>query len=165
VDILLPGQRAKFPALVDVLNHYENEVVTSDGGEFYRGAIEGITGLASDYRIFLVSNCQEWYLNLFLRFSGLGSVLSGVDCYGMSGLSKNEMLSNMKRKHSLNNPVYIGDTAGDEKAAALAGIAFIHVAWGFGMPDGEPKTVYSFAELLDYFRSKEDIEAICMGYG
>ena len=106
--------------------------------------------LARDYGTFLVSNCQEWYLNHFLRFSGFGPVLAGVDCHGTSGLPKNEMLARIVREHSLRNALYIGDTAGDEKAAALAGIAFIHVAWGFGRPEGTPKTVQSFAELMGY---------------
>ncbi|MCX6655479.1 MAG: hypothetical protein NTY03_10215 [Candidatus Bathyarchaeota archaeon] len=30
--------------------------------------------------------------------------------------------------------VYIGDTEGDETAAKLAGVEFVHVSWGFGRP-------------------------------
>jgi phosphoglycolate phosphatase len=100
----------------------------------------------------LVSNCPEWYLNLFLEFSQLGPVLSGVDCHGMSGLPKEAMFRRLIRDHSLKNPVYIGDTASDEGAAALAGITFIHVAWGFGKPEGAPRSVRSFTELLDYLK-------------
>jgi phosphoglycolate phosphatase len=149
IDILLPGLRSGYPRLLDALNDCETEIVGSDGGEFYDGVIEGITQLANSYRLFLVSNCQEWYLNLFLDFSGLRPVLSGFDCHGMSGLPKNEMLSKMKRTHSLTNPVYIGDTAVDERAAELAGITFMHAAWGFGSPEGKPEDVNSFAELMD----------------
>lgn len=159
IDILLPGLRTKYPSLLDILNECETEIVVSDGGEFYDGIIEGITQLVSSYQIFLVSNCQEWYLNLFLDFSGLRPVLSGFDCHGMSGLPKNEMLSRMKRTHSLTNPVYIGDTASDETAAELAGITFIHVAWGFGRPEGKPESVNSFAELLNCLRKQEDMNA------
>jgi phosphoglycolate phosphatase len=156
IDILLPGQKKRHAGLLDALNEYETKVVTSDGGEFYHGVVAGIIRLASDCRVYLVSNCQEWYLNLFLDFSQLGPVFSGVDCYGMSGLPKNEMLSRTKRTHSLQNPVYVGDTASDEKAAALAGIPFIHVAWGFGKPEGKPKIVHSFDELLDHLKGKPD---------
>jgi phosphoglycolate phosphatase len=156
VDILLPGRRGRHPDLLDVLNKHEAEAVSTEGGEFYSGVIDGIIRLAYDYRIFLVSNCQEWYLNRFLHFSRLGPVLTGVDCYGMSGLPKNEMLVRIKRDYSLRSVVYVGDTASDEKAAALAGIVFIHVAWGFGKPEGTPRTVRSFAELLDYFNGTID---------
>jgi phosphoglycolate phosphatase len=150
VDILLPGIRAKVPELFDTLNSCETEVVRTEGGEFFDNVLEGIRKLAGNYKIFLVSNCQDWYLNLFLDFSRLRPRLAGFDCYGLSGLSKHEMLLNLKGTHSLINPIYIGDTAGDERAATLAGMTFIHVAWGFGRPEGNPKTFNSFIELLGY---------------
>ena len=148
VDILLPGLRARYPELLDTLNDCESEVVKAEGGAFFDGVLEGITQLASAYKIFLVSNCQEWYLNLFLDFSGLRSVLAGFDCHGRAGLSKHDMLSRIKSNHALNNLVYIGDTASDERAAKEANIAFVYVSWGFGKPEGKPKTVNSFTELL-----------------
>jgi phosphoglycolate phosphatase len=156
VDILLPGLRARYSALLDTLNDCEIEAVKSDGGEFFDGVMEGITQLASEHKIFLVSNCQEWYLNLFLDFSGFRSMLAGFDCHGMSGLPKNEMLSRIKNNHSLDNPVYIGDTASDETAAKLANIAFVYVSWGFGRPEGEPKTVHSFTELVGYLSAEDN---------
>jgi phosphoglycolate phosphatase len=155
IDLLLPGRKEEHPGLLDLLDSCETKVVAQDGGDFYRGVIDGITRLSLDCRVFLVSNCQEWYLNLFLQFSRLGPVLSGVDCHGMSLLPKDRMLARMKRTFSLQKPVYIGDTAGDEKAAASADIAFIHAAWGFGKPEGKPKTARSFAELLDCLKKNE----------
>jgi phosphoglycolate phosphatase len=136
--------------LLNTLNDCEIEVVKFEGGKFFDGVLDGIIQLANAYTIFLVSNCQEWDLNLFLKFSGLRAVFAGFDCHGMSGLPKHEMLSRIKSEHSLNNPVYIGDTASDETAAKLAHMAFIYVSWGFGKPEGEAKTVHSFAELLGY---------------
>ena len=149
VDILLPGESTKHPELLNLLNKYETGVVTTDGGKFYDGVVNGIIRLAQDYRVFLISNCQEWYLNLFLQFSQLGPALSGADCHGRLGLSKDEMLTRMRRDHSLKNPVFVGDSASDERAAALAGLTFIHVAWGFGQPEGPTRTVHSFGELLE----------------
>ena len=158
MDILLPGERINHPELLYVFTKHETRVVATDGGVFYNGVVRGIIRLAQDYRVFLVSNCPEWYLNLFLQFSQLGPVLSGVDCHGMSGLPKDEMLRRITRDHSLKNPVYVGDTANDEKAAALAGITFIHVAWGFGKPKGAPRSVRSFTELLDCLKEERQTE-------
>ena len=150
IDILLPGLRAKIPELFDMLNQCETEAVKSDGGKFFEGVLDGIRHLAEQYKIFLVSNCQEWYMTLFLDLSDLRPVLTGVDCHGLSGLPKNEMLSRIKDNHFLHDPVYIGDTAGDETAAKLAGVGFIHAAWGFGRPDGKPITAKTFKKLLDH---------------
>ncbi|OGP52134.1 MAG: hypothetical protein A2Y79_12625 [Deltaproteobacteria bacterium RBG_13_43_22] len=150
IDILLPGIREKIPKLLDTLNDCETEVVRCEGGKFFDGVLAGIRQLAGEYKIFLLSNCQDWYLNLFLDFSRLRPWLSGFDCHGLSGLPKHEMLLNLKDHHSLNDPVYIGDTAGDEMAAKLANVAFIYASWGFGKPEGKPITVNNFGELLAY---------------
>jgi phosphoglycolate phosphatase len=152
VDILLPGARARCSELLDTIDAFERASVEREGGQFYEGALETVLQLARDGRVFLVSNCQSWYLELFLGFSGLGPVLSGVDCHGSSGQPKGEMLSRMKRLHSPISPVYIGDTAGDEAAAESAGMAYVHVSWGFGQPQGSPMIVNSFADLLSYLR-------------
>jgi phosphoglycolate phosphatase len=149
VDILLPGEKVNHPELLSVFNERETGVLATEGGVFYDGVIKGIIYLAQDYKIFLVSNCAEWYINLFLKFSQLGPVLSGVDFYGMSDQPKDEMLKRMIHDYSLKNPLYVGDTAIDEKAAASAGIAFIHASWGFGNPVGSPRSASSFNELLN----------------
>ncbi len=154
IDTLFPGLKESHSELLNTLDNSETEAIQSEGGQFFDGVIEGITGLANHYQIFLVSNCQEWYLDLFLDFSGLKHVLSGTDCNGISGLPKNEMLLRMKRDYALNNPVYIGDTAGDEEAAERANIDFIFVSWGFGKPNGNPVAVNSFAELIKHIRNK-----------
>ena len=148
----MPGLKVKYPALIQTLNNCETEAVQSLGGEFFSDVIAGVRELSRDFKVFLVSNCQEWYLKLFLDFSGLKQVINGFDCHGLSGLPKNEMLLRIKRDYSLNNPVYVGDTVSDETAARLAGIEYVHVAWGFGEPGRETRTVRSFTELRDYLR-------------
>jgi len=148
VEALLPGMGVRYPGLLEVLGDCERASVERDGGTFYDGALEAVSRLAREFAVFLVSNCQEWYLELFLGFSGLGPLLSGVDCHGRSGLPKSEMLSQMKRARSLTAPVYVGDTASDEAAARTAGITHIHASWGFGQPEGDPLIVDSFAALL-----------------
>jgi phosphoglycolate phosphatase len=156
IDLLLPRLKNKYPSLLATLEKYEMEVIKSEGGKFYDGVLEGIKELASDYRLFLVSNCQSWYLDLFLKLSGLKPYIAGFDCHGTSGKPKNEMLSNIKSNYFLNNPVYIGDTAGDENAAYLANIDFIHVLYGFGSSKKESRKFNSFAALLDYFRERKN---------
>jgi phosphoglycolate phosphatase len=159
VEILLPGLQASCPELIQTLNDCEMAAIRSRGGEFFRGAVVAIRELSESLRVFLVSNCQEWYLDLFLGFSGLRPVLAGFDCHGISGLPKSAMLRKIKGAYLLNNPVYVGDTAVDQAAAKMAGIEFIHVSWGFGEPDGDVKTANSFAELMEYLRDEKAARA------
>jgi len=155
VEILLPGLQEQYPNLLETFNQFEMEVVKSEGGVFYEGVIDGIKKLANTHKIFLVSNCQDWYMKLFLEFSGLEHILTGFDCHGMSRQPKHEMLTKIKNNYSLNNPVYVGDTKGDEAAANIAGMDFIHVLYGFGSPAKEVINFGSFAELLDYFEGQK----------
>ncbi len=151
IENLLPGLSSQYPELLDTLNTCEKEIVKSEGGIFYKKVKEGIRILAEFYKIFLVSNCQEWYLNLFIELSDLKPFLTGYDCYGLSCLPKNEMLVKIKKKHFIKNPVYIGDTAGDETAANQANMEFFHASYGFGTPVNKVVTFHSFPALIDYF--------------
>jgi len=152
VDILLPGLREKFPDLLETLNACEIEVVKTDGGTFYDGVREGMKTIAGSYRIFLVSNCQDWYMDLFLQFLGLKPILAGYDCHGMSGQPKHEMFAGLMNRFGLKSPVYVGDTASDENAARLAGIDFIHAAYGFGSPTASAVSCPSFSALVKHLQ-------------
>ncbi|HOI97040.1 MAG TPA: HAD-IA family hydrolase [Candidatus Pacearchaeota archaeon] len=154
IEIILPGLQETHPNLFEVLDACENEAIKINGGIFYDGVIEGIKNLAKSYKVFIVSNCARWYLDLFLDFSGLRPFVAGFDCNGMSGLPKNEMLAKMEKNFYLKNPVYVGDTASDEEAVRLAGMDFIYVSYGFGKPKGNPRTCDSFGSLVDYFMKK-----------
>jgi phosphoglycolate phosphatase len=151
IEILFPGLEKQYPQLFDVLEENEIEVVKCDGATFYEGVIDGLKDLSKKYKIFIVSNCQEWYLKLFFKFSGLEKILTGYDCYGMSGISKGEMLKRIQSKFSLKNPVYIGDTASDESAAEIAEMEYIYVSYGFGSPKNKAKTFDTFNELKESF--------------
>jgi len=155
VEILLPNLQEKYPSLLEIFNKYEKEVVENEGGLFYDGVLSGIQELSQNSPIFLISNCQEWYLKLFLKFSGIKDLFQDYDCHGMSQVPKNEMIQNMKDKHCLNNAIYIGDTAGDEKAAELSNTDFIHVSYGFGKPANKHLSFSSFDKLVDYLRNRD----------
>jgi len=150
VDILLPGLRRRFPALSARLGESEREAVLAKAGVLYDGVREGIRTLSRAYRIFIVSNCQSWYLDIFLRFSGIGPALAGCDCNGDSGLPKDKMLRNLKATYRFQKPVYVGDTEGDGKAAASAGFPFIHVRYGFGTASECLRAFDTFDDLVRY---------------
>ena len=151
VDILLPGLRSARPELLEILGRFEFDAIETDGGLFYDGVSSGIEKLAGIYKIFLVSNCQDWYMHSFIKAAGIGRILAGFDCHGLSGLQKSAMLVKMKNDYRLINPVYIGDTAGDETATLAAGMEFAHAAYGFGSVVNKTLFFASFPALVDYF--------------
>lgn len=159
IEALLPELRSdsRFPELAKTMDEYEKMVVEEEGGEFYQGVKEGIKSLSKLYQIFLVSNCQDWYLDLFLKFSGVKSYLTGFDCHGLSGKSKPEMLMVTKNNYHLINPLYVGDTDSDLAAAKKVGIDFIHALYGFGACSSGCKSCLTFEELVSYLQKSDKL--------
>jgi phosphoglycolate phosphatase len=154
VEVLLPRLKQQHADLLSFLDAAEIEAVKQAGGTFYDGVIEGIGQLARSRKVFLVSNCQGWYMRVFLEFAGIESVLAGYDCHGMSGESKASMLTKLQLDHSFVRPVYVGDTGGDEVAAHEAGMDFIQVSYGFGTVSADAMTFNSFPALLEFLEAQ-----------
>jgi phosphoglycolate phosphatase len=150
VEYTYPGLQKKHPTLIEALNKHELDVIKKEGGDCYLGVKEGLEKLAKHYAIYLVSNCQGWYLSSFLEHCDIAQFISGMDCNGLSGLPKDQMLTRMKEKYAMEHPVYIGDTKGDESSAKKANMDFIHVSYGFGEADHYIAQCGSFDEILRY---------------
>jgi phosphoglycolate phosphatase len=151
IEILLPGLHPAPEALVKALDRAERMGLEAMGGVLYPGVAEGVPRLAGSYRLFVVSNCPGWYLDEFLRFSGLGEHLSGYDCHGSSGLGKSEMLAGLCETHAIGRAVYTGDTRGDQQAAASAGMDFAFARYGFGTVEDAALSFGSFGGLVEHF--------------
>lgn len=152
-EMLFPDLIKKHTNLFKTLDDYERKTITNKGSIFYDGMTDSIRILLNHYNLFIISNCQKWYLKEFLKQSQIEKYLQDYNCFGISQNPKSEMIKNMVQKHSLLKPVYIGDTAGDQKATELADIDFIHAAWGYGKAEKECLSFDSFTELTDYFLS------------
>lgn len=152
VEILFPDFK-QYSTFFETLNSNEKKIIESEGGILYEGVASGIKILSQNFPIFIVSNCQKWYLKTFLKFSGIKKYIKDFDCCEMSGVSKSEMIANMKKRHFLNNPVYVGDTAGDQEAAELAKVEFIYVSYGFGEIKKECLSFSNFSDLIKYFEN------------
>lgn len=49
---------------------------------FYPGVKETLTELHKTHRLFIVSNCQQGYIELLMEKGGLGGLISDFDCFG-----------------------------------------------------------------------------------
>ena len=151
IQMLLPQETQQFPHLINLLSRYEEAAIREKGGSLYKGVQEGIVSLANAFPLFIVSNCEGWYLDLFFRNSGLKKYFKDFDCFGSSNLAKSAMILQLLGKYDLKAAVYIGDTSTDEKAAHDAGIDFIHAKYGFGHTEKETVACSSFREIVARF--------------
>ena len=130
----------------------DNKVVAELGGQVFPDVEAGLRRLSVRYPLFIVSNCQTGYIEVFLRWSGLGACFRDFECWGNTGRSKAENLGDLVRRNQLTAPVYIGDSEGDENAAAACEIPFVHAAYGFGQCERPRLALASFSALTEAFR-------------
>jgi phosphoglycolate phosphatase len=128
----------------------EIDTLNELGGDLYPGLEETIKYLASKYKLYIVSNCQNGYIETFLSHCPVADYFLGHQCYGTKGQPKAENIKDIVKDHQLKAPVYIGDTAGDRDSAAKAGVPFIFASYGFGkVEEGMTAKIDAFEELKD----------------
>jgi len=114
----------------------ENLMLAQDPPSPYPGAVQTIRTLSLTHPVFIVSNCQGGYIELFIESAGLSGCISGHLCPDDTGMEKAANIRETVSRHALSAAVYVGDTLGDFLASKEAGIDFIHAAYGFGeVPD------------------------------
>ncbi len=136
----------------ETISEYEHRYTREHGGQLYEGVKEGLQQLQSDYGLFLVSNCQVDYLEIFLTLSGTEDLFIDTECHGGTGLPKSENLKLICQRNNLQDAVYIGDTTMDAEAADGAGLPFIQMTYGYGNFESEVR-FDSFAALVKALQS------------
>ncbi|MBO7317551.1 MAG: HAD family hydrolase, partial [Bacteroidales bacterium] len=121
------------------------------GGKLYDGVQEGVAELAKHYRLFMLSNCDELELPIFVRYAGIEPYITDTLAYGNTRLRKAENMQLLAEKYHLQHPVYIGDTAGDCNEAHRAGVPFVWMSYGFGTTDKAQLQFDTFADMTRYF--------------
>ena len=148
LDRLIPGLEADRAApLLETLLEIENRYVAGHGGVLYPRVPETLAELAGKYPLFIVSNCQDGYIEAFFQAHGLGKYFTDYENPGRTGLDKAGNIALVVRRHGLKRPLYIGDTQGDYNAAVKAGVPFLHAAYGFGSVDAPVPAVERFADI------------------
>ncbi|MCD6582855.1 MAG: HAD family hydrolase [Desulfuromusa sp.] len=146
--------RVDLESLTAVIDAAEKRVVESTGGTLFKGVRAGIKVLAKEYPLFLVSNCQSWYLESFWTHSGMKTFFQDEDCFGHSGNPKSEMIKEIFDQYSLKQPIYIGDTHWDQQASHAAGVAYGQVDYGFGQAIEPEQSFSNFTQLVSWFQGK-----------
>lgn len=124
--------------LGEICFDYENKYLETHPGILYPGVTEAISALAQKYNLYIVSNCQCEYIQVFLKTSGLAPFIKDALCYGDTKTSKGQTIRTLMRKNNLEHVVYVGDTQGDANACQEADVPFVFVTYGFGeVPDAK----------------------------
>lgn len=113
----------------------------------YPNVKETLQMLSQTYQIFIVSNCQDGYIPLFLEKNGLQEYVTDYESFGATLRSKGENIRLVMERNGIKEAIYVGDTKGDYEATKEAEIPFIFARYGFGEVENPKLSVDNIAEL------------------
>jgi phosphoglycolate phosphatase len=127
---------------------YECDYLAEHGATLYDNLEQVLEELSKKYKLFIVSNCQEGYIQCFFRaYPQLEKYFLDYEYPGRSGKLKADNIRLVIERNGLNNPIYVGDTQGDATAAGAAGVPFIFARYGFGDVKEYAGVIASLTEL------------------
>ncbi|MCM1256992.1 MAG: HAD family hydrolase [Roseburia sp.] len=126
---------------------YENEYLGRHGGILYPKIQQTLELLSQSYPLYIVSNCQDGYIEAFLEYYDFGRYFADTECFGRTKKNKGDNIALVVERNHLEDAVYVGDIQGDYDSSRQAGIKFIHAAYGFGNIEEKVPAIKEFAEL------------------
>ena len=131
----------------------ENDYLIEHGAVLYPDLIKTIQELSRTYPLYIVSNCQEGYIEAFLTYYQLGPYFEDHICFGENNKSKGENIALIMERNQIERGIYVGDIQADYEAAMAGGAEFIHAAYGFGTVEAEVPRLHAFRELPELLKS------------
>lgn len=143
-----PGTRT---ALVDKCCRYQEETLEQIEADLtYPMVRETLAKLSKLADIYIVSNCQAGYIELFLRKYGMAHLVTDTECYGNTGQGKAANITRLMKRNQITDAYYIGDTMGDCDAAAQARVPFIFASYGYGHADRYEAKITDITQILAF---------------
>lgn len=136
--------------IIDECCRLQGTYIAKEGGILYPELEETLEQLAKKYKLIIVSNCEDGYIESFFEAHGLQKYFCDYECPGRTGKFKADNIRIVMERNGLKSPVYIGDTLGDATAAKEAGVPFIFAEYGFGQVTEYVDVIHSFSELKKY---------------
>ena len=137
--------------LMEVSGREEMEHLKKYGGTLFEGMKQALEYLHGKYKLLIVSNCQDGYIEAFYNYHKLSHLFSDYECSGRTGNPKGENLKDVILRNNLQHPVYVGDTKGDYEASVTAEIPFVYASYGFGKVPNYAFCLESPADLKKLF--------------
>lgn len=149
-EVFLPHLDAeKRTAIEKECSENEMKYIATHGGRLFHGLEDVLKVLSAKYKLAIVSNCQNGYIEAFLKYYGFEKYIIDFEHIGRTGLPKGENIKLVMERNKLKNSIYVGDTDGDRKAARLAGVPFVYARYGFGEVKEYDYVIDTIEKLLE----------------
>ena len=96
--------------LIEACCAKEHEALLATPAPVYPGLVDALSILSRHYPLYIVSNCQAGYIEVFLEATGLGHYFKDHLCPGDTGKAKADNIRTIIEQNHLQHAVYVGDT-------------------------------------------------------
>lgn len=142
--------------IMDACAREDQVTIREQGGLLFPNLEETLIELKKTHRLFIVSNCEDGYIEAFYEAHGLEHFFEDFENPGRTGLSKGENIQLIMERNKITSAIYVGDTQGDLDAARYAKIPFVYAAYGFGSPESYDYRLETFEQLDELIKQFED---------
>ena len=122
------------------------------GGVLYPELEKVLKILKKKYKLAIVSNCGDNYIESFLEHYNFGKYFDDYMAASKYGISKGEAINRVLERNNINNAIYVGDTQKDFEATKEAGIPFIYAKYGFGKVNNNQYCINNLLELKELLK-------------
>ena len=140
--------------IIDGCCQAEHRALLREPAQPYPGLEDTLKALSAAYPLFIVSNCQAGYIEVFLEATGFGKYFKDHLCFGDTGVGKAETIQILSKRNHLKSPVYVGDTMGDFTSCRQAGVPFVFASYGFGDVPAPDYRIEKLPDLIKLFCTK-----------
>ncbi|WP_347219706.1 HAD family hydrolase [Chryseobacterium sp.] len=151
---MLPGiSDLQIEELLSEVVAQENQVLRIQGGILYSSVEDTLKSLANTHNLFIVSNCQDGYIESFLEYYQFNNLFADFESHGRTQKTKSENIQLLMERNnlSIDDSVYVGDTQTDYDSAASNELPFIFCEYGFGKLSKQHEAQISvFSDLKNY---------------
>ena len=151
---MLPGiSDLQIEELLSEVVAQENKILRIQGGILYPGVEDTLKSLANTHNLFIVSNCQDGYIESFLEYYQFNTLFVDFESHGRTQKTKSENIHLLMERNglSIEDSIYIGDTQTDYDSAASNELPFIFCDYGFGkLSKPHEAQVSTLSDLKNY---------------
>ena len=135
-----------------------NAIILSEfGGNVYKNLKETLDVLSKDYKLAIVSNCADGYIESFLKSSKLEDYFVDYMAAAKYKVTKAEAIRQVIERNNVYSAIYVGDTINDYKATIGAEVDFIQAKYGFGE---DLHTEYSIEDIIELPKLLDEIQYV-----
>lgn len=147
------GYINKEKATIYAKEAFDNNIknLLKNGGTLYPKLEKTIKELSKRYKLCIVSNCIEGYIESFLKTSNLENYFCDYECNGKTNLIKGENIKLIMERNNIKTAVYVGDTISDKEASDYAEIPFVYSSYGFGKVEEYDYKIDTINDLVKIF--------------